>query len=273
MNTLTVAHYFKSTDDKLALYKSDPEDNSCEHCHEFDELVIVEQGHGLHIINGRPLYIQQGDIFYVQRGDHHFYDELGTLKLINILINPVAEFVFLRHTGSLLQRFSVRDASCYTWLAPEIRMQCNSLIDKIFSAQPLQVEQRESLFFQLVNTLLQAQSDVNHNNTRYKLHKLLNHLQENCFEEYDWNDLAKQFHLTPRTAFRHIKAATGMTPENYIKHLRLVSARVKVRETDMTITEIAFLCGFANSSHFSTLYKKVFSITPSEERKRAEMAG
>ncbi|MDU1063079.1 MAG: AraC family ligand binding domain-containing protein, partial [Leclercia adecarboxylata] len=127
MNTLTVAHYFKSTDDKLALYKSDPEDNSCEHCHEFDELVIVEQGHGLHIINGRPLYIQQGDIFYVQRGDHHFYDELGTLKLINILINPVAEFVFLQHTGSLLQRFSVRDASCYTWLAPEIRMQCNSL--------------------------------------------------------------------------------------------------------------------------------------------------
>lgn len=270
MNTLTIAHYFKSTQDKLALYKSDPEDNGCEHCHEFDELVIVEQGHGLHVINGRPLYIQQGDIFYVQRGDHHFYDELGTLKLINILINPMANFSYLSKMESLLQRFSVRDALCYTWLAPDARMQCNLLIDQIFSAQPLSEEHREALFFQLVSRLLQAQAEVHLNNTRYKLHKLLNHLQENCFQEYDWNALAKQFHLTPRTAFRHIKAATGMTPENYIKHLRLVSARVKVRETDMTITEIAFMCGFANSSHFSTLYKKVFSLTPSEERRRVE---
>lgn len=47
------------------MYASDPEDNSREHGHEFAELVIVEEGHGLHVINGRPLYIQQGDVFYV----------------------------------------------------------------------------------------------------------------------------------------------------------------------------------------------------------------
>ncbi|WP_227551138.1 AraC family ligand binding domain-containing protein, partial [Klebsiella pneumoniae] len=47
------------------------------------------EGHGLHVINGRPLYIQQGDVFYVQPGDVHYYDELGTLKLINVLINPL----------------------------------------------------------------------------------------------------------------------------------------------------------------------------------------
>jgi AraC family L-rhamnose operon regulatory protein RhaS len=59
MMTLTVEYYFTHPQDKLGMYASDPEDNSQEHGHEFAELVIVEEGHGLHVINGRPLYIQQ----------------------------------------------------------------------------------------------------------------------------------------------------------------------------------------------------------------------
>uniref|UniRef100_UPI00359F865A helix-turn-helix domain-containing protein n=1 Tax=Klebsiella variicola TaxID=244366 RepID=UPI00359F865A len=50
--------------------------------------------------------------------------------------------------------------------------------------------------------------------------------------------------------------------------MRLVSARVKLRETEMSITEVAYLCGFANSNHFTTLYKKVFGLTPSADRRR-----
>ncbi|STW39494.1 HTH-type transcriptional activator RhaS [Klebsiella pneumoniae] len=63
MMTLTVEYYFTHPQDKLGMYASDPEDNSQEHGHEFAELVIVEEGHGLHVINGRPLYIQQGTYF------------------------------------------------------------------------------------------------------------------------------------------------------------------------------------------------------------------
>ena len=42
MNHLKIITYFNSELDKLALYKSDPEGNSFEHNHEFDELVIFE---------------------------------------------------------------------------------------------------------------------------------------------------------------------------------------------------------------------------------------
>ncbi len=36
----------------------------------------------------------------------------------------------------------------------------------------------------------------------------------------------------------------------------------------MTITEVAYLCGFANSNHFTTLYKKCLALTPSADRRR-----
>jgi len=35
----------------------------------------------------------------------------------------------------------------------------------------------------------------------------------------------------------------------------------------MTVTEIAFMCGFTNSNYFTTLYKKTFGVTPSDDRR------
>ncbi|EMY7924537.1 MULTISPECIES: helix-turn-helix domain-containing protein [Klebsiella] len=275
MMTLTIDSYFSNPLAKLAIYASDPEDNNREHGHEFAELVIVEQGHGLHVINGRPLYIQQGDVFYVSPGDTHYYDELGTLKLINLLINPQVDFIYLRELAPLLQNFAATDSSRYGWLSQATRQQCKLLIEKICSAEYQQTKNnalREATFFQLITLIQRAESEVEYSTTKYKLHKLLTWLQEHCFEEHNWPQLAEQFHLTSRTAFRHIKEATGLTPDNYVKRLRLVSARVKLRETEMTITEIAFLCGFANSNHFTTLYKKVFGLTPSDDRRRQHLA-
>lgn len=272
MNKLEVSKYFPNEQTKLSLYRSDPEDNNCEHSHSFQELVIVEEGHGLHVINGKPIFIQQGDVFFISVNDVHFYDELGTLKLINILINPQVQFVYLTQIEGLLNCIAGSCAANYGWLTPETKMLCKRLIADIFRDEMSTTGNqalKESLFFNLVTTILYAQSQAEYSNTRYKLHKLLSHLQENCFNEIDWQQLANQFHLTQRTASRHIKEVTGLTPENYLKRLRLVSARVKLKETDMTITEVAFLCGFANSNHFTTSYKKVFGVTPSAERKRS----
>lgn len=102
--------YFHAITDKLAIYSSDPEDNNKEHCHEFDELVIVKSGHGLHVINGQPLFIKTGDVFYVKNNEYHFYDELGTLKLINILINPDADFFFIKKHRAFITQTHVRFA-------------------------------------------------------------------------------------------------------------------------------------------------------------------
>lgn len=111
-------------------------------------------------------------------------------------------------------------------------------------------------FFKLITIIDQSQRQAQKNNTRYKLPLLLNHLQENCFDEYDWHTIAQHFHLTLRTMFRHIKQATGLALENDIKHLRLLSTRSKICECDMKITQIFIHCGFINSTHCTILYKK-----------------
>lgn len=63
MNNLTITMYFNADSDKLALYKSDPEDNGCEHTHEFDELVIVDRGMGCMLLMAGLCLYSRGMFF------------------------------------------------------------------------------------------------------------------------------------------------------------------------------------------------------------------
>lgn len=269
---LAAKEYFSSPSDKLAVYNSDPEDNNVEHSHEFDELVIVKSGHGLHVIHNQPLFIKNGDVFFVKKDEYHFYDELGTLKLINILINPEADFHFLKNIDQLLCRLTSNSLDDYAWLDNTALAQVIDIADTIFYKMMTMSHQKEklalqqeSLFLTLVTLILDHQHADNTSN-EHKINKILKYVQSDCFSDINWHALSEQYQVPLRTLFRQLKEKTGMTPDNYLKRLRLISARKKIRETDISITNIAFDCGFSNSNHFATAYKSVFGISPSTER-------
>lgn len=277
MYKLHIDEYFAHTSDQFSVYSSNPEDNDREHCHEFDELVMVENGHGLHILNGKPGYIQEGDVFYVHSGDFHFYDELGTLKLTNILINKRTDFKYLTNIDFILTKLQRHNSCQPGWINPEHRVQILSVTQHLAQEnvycenQELKRAHQESLFFQLLMSITQSTQHTSKSHTKFRTHQLISWLQENCFDEVDWCEIESRFLLTRRTIHRQIKETTGMTPGSFLKRLRLVSARAKIRETEESITSIAFDCGFANSNHFSTCYKEVFGHTPTQERSRMSL--
>lgn len=272
MYKLHIDEYFANSSDQFSVYTSNPEDNDREHCHEFDELVVVGNGHGLHVINGKPGYIQEGDVFYVRAGDFHFYDELGTLRLTNILINQTTGFQYLTNLGGILAQLQQHHSCQPGWINPEQRQQIFSIAHHLSDVkidgddEALSRAHQEALFFQLIMSITHSTRQTNRSHTKFRTYKMINWLQENCFEEVNWEDVESRFLLTRRTLHRQIKETTGMTPEGFVKRVRLVTARAKIRETEEQITAIAYECGFANSNHFSTCFKEMFGHTPSQER-------
>jgi AraC family L-rhamnose operon regulatory protein RhaS len=272
MYKLHLDEYFAKTSDRFSVYTSNPEDNDREHCHEFDELVMVDSGHGLHVLNGKLSYIQEGDVFYVRSGDFHFYDELGTLKLTNILINNTTEFKYLKNIGYILNQLQQHNSDQPGWLAPEQRQKVLSITHHLSKIninndnEELSRAHQEALFFQLIMSIIDSIQQVSKNHTKYRTYQLISWLQKNCLEEINWDDIESELLLTRRTIHRQIKDTTGMTPEGFLKRLRLVTARAKIRETDESITKISFDCGFTNSNHFSTCYKEAFGHTPTQDR-------
>jgi len=65
---------------------------------------------------------------------------------------------------------------------------------------------------------------------------------------------------------RRFKAATGQTPTAFYRSLRLRRARSLIEQTDLTISEITFACGFGCSSNFSRNFAREFGTTPTQRR-------
>ena len=69
---------------------------------------------------------------------------------------------------------------------------------------------------------------------------------------------------------RHIKAITGVTTQQYVMRIRLEHSRILLKdERQLTISEIAYKCGFEDATSFSRAFRRTFEITPSQYREQA----
>ncbi|MEL6973268.1 MAG: response regulator, partial [Bacteroidota bacterium] len=85
-------------------------------------------------------------------------------------------------------------------------------------------------------------------------------------EEFSVEAMAKQLHLSRVQLFRKIKALTDLTPTLLIRQVRLQKAQQLLRESDQSISEIAYACGFKDPAYFSRVYKERFGRKPSDDR-------
>ena len=57
-------------------------------------------------------------------------------------------------------------------------------------------------------------------------------------------------------------AATGMTPHRYLLSRRIERARRLLAETNMSIAQIAYLCGFSSQAHLTIAFRRLVGHTP-----------
>nr|WP_184259805.1 helix-turn-helix domain-containing protein [Rhodopseudomonas rhenobacensis] len=83
--------------------------------------------------------------------------------------------------------------------------------------------------------------------------------------------LATAADVNIRTLFKHCKAAWGVTPNEYIKNVRLTHARAMLQMADKSTTVLgtALKCCFQNQGHFARDYRLAFGERPSETLERA----
>ena len=63
---------------------------------------------------------------------------------------------------------------------------------------------------------------------------------------------------------RKLKEMTGVPTSEFLRNIRLNEAARLIREHKINITQVSYMVGFANNSHFSTAFKKYFGMSPTE---------
>lgn len=79
--------------------------------------------------------------------------------------------------------------------------------------------------------------------------------------------LARQVRLSPRHFARAFKQTFGQPPHQYQLWRRIERAKTLLGKRDMSITEIALALGFADTSAFSTTFRRFTGATPSSYRR------
>jgi transcriptional regulator GlxA family with amidase domain len=81
-------------------------------------------------------------------------------------------------------------------------------------------------------------------------------------------EMAREAGMEERTFQRRFKAATGMTPVEYVQHLRVGKARELLEFTRRTVDQIAWAVGYEDAAAFRKLFQRIIGLSPHEYRQR-----
>ena len=75
-------------------------------------------------------------------------------------------------------------------------------------------------------------------------------------------DVAKKINMAESAFSRYFKSKTGINFIDSLIHIRLGHASRLLIDTNMSVAEIAYECGFNNISNFNRIFKKKKGCTP-----------
>ncbi|EFO1377556.1 HTH-type transcriptional activator RhaS [Escherichia coli] len=259
---MTVLHsvdFFPSGNASVAIEPRLPQADFPEHHHDFHEIVIVEHGTGIHVFNGQPYTITGGTVCFVRDHDRHLYEHTDNLCLTNVLYRSPDRFQFLAGLNQLLPQELDGQYPSHWRVNHSVLQQVRQLVAQMEQQEGENdlpsTASREILFMQLLLLLRKSSLQENLENSASRLNLLLAWLEDHFADEVNWDAVAEQFSLSLRTLHRQLKQQTG-----------LMKARHLLRHSEASVTDIAYRCGFSDSNHFSTLFRREFNWSPRDIR-------
>ncbi|WP_124981187.1 AraC family transcriptional regulator [Nonlabens xiamenensis] len=94
--------------------------------------------------------------------------------------------------------------------------------------------------------------------------KVYDYVQKNYHQKITLNEISELVNMSPVSFNRFIKKRTGRTFVAFVNNIRISHATRLLLETDLSIGEISYKCGFNNVANFNRVFKKEKNCTPSE---------
>lgn len=95
--------------------------------------------------------------------------------------------------------------------------------------------------------------------------KLLQAIERNISnQEYTIDQMAADVALSRSNLYRRMQAMLGITPNDFLRNVRLKHAAKLLTETEMPVSKISLAVGFNSPRYFSQYFRKMFGMTPSE---------
>ena len=253
--------------------------------YDFLEIAIVANGEGFYKTETASYPIRQGDVFLIPKNHAHAYSSSQEIKVNSILLRN--NLVFQAFPEILTEPA----LCCFRDLEPRFRKN-----DNFQNHLRLSEEELKTLltFWEFMNQENTLQSEHSSNVLWALLHCFLVHLcryfgkhagnrGQKLMKLADVMKYIEQHYSAPisckelvklagqnRLAFNDLfQQATGHAPREYILLFRLTKAKERLRNTTMSIKEIAADCGFCDAGYFCQQFKKRCALSPRQYREES----
>jgi AraC-like DNA-binding protein len=227
-------------------------------------LEYVLEGTGTIIHNGHKYTASAGEMYLLHKGAQHQYysskeapwvkiwmNLKGTLMEHLLEVYPIERIVY-PGDGQILDCFHSFHLELTSGKSPqEIQKACALLLHGIISAA----------YFGTLS-LQQQEPD--------EALKIKRYLDQHVLDSVTLEDLCRHFFKSKAQIIRQFKKKYGITPYAYLLDIKLQYAKKLLSHTNVSIKEIAARLQFADEHYFSTYFRQVEKVSPSQYRSNSQ---
>ena len=253
------------------------------HRHEFNELVMITQGHGRHLTDNDDYVLEAGDVFLLRGQMQHGYVDVEGMGLINILFKPRELGLSLADLGDtpgyqllfrieprLRQQARFRDRLHLTTeqLAEAIRLVAQ-LEQELRAGAPGYRFTARAHLMQLIAYLARCYAHPKRplNQPLLRLGEVLSYIDRHYSEPITIPQLLRVAHMSQSTLMRTFQRVFQHAPIDYLIRVRIQKARELLADQEQRITDVALACGFNDSNYFTRQFRRVSGQSPRDYRR------
>jgi YesN/AraC family two-component response regulator len=262
-------------------------------------IIFIEEGTGIININGKSTVFMSPSLFCLNESEVVTLEKGCNLKAQEIFFKPelINNTLTLEYIKTGLNNLTISEYQDYFYIQPfvsrdnsftgnfEIGTIMTKRISHLFQLLKTEVTNFSSLywpcrtrsFFLEILFLIQytytdpkVESSMQLSYNSPDLNEMILYLHTNYYKKITIKQLTDLFHINRTTLSNKFSTATGMSIIDYLVNLRIKVASMLLRDTHLSISEVACRVGFNNNTYFLRTYKKHVGCSPSEYRKKAD---
>jgi AraC family transcriptional regulator len=101
-----------------------------------------------------------------------------------------------------------------------------------------------------------------------QLERVIDYMKANLTEDLSILDLATLTSMSESHFSRSFKRSVGIAPYQYLMQQRMERAKQLLKQQEISISDIALDCGFANQTHLTKVFRQITGMTPKAYQKR-----
>ena len=114
--------------------------------------------------------------------------------------------------------------------------------------------------------------NIEHFSDNIRVRTAIQYIYDNIAFPISANDVSNHIMISTRQLNRILKSTHGVSINRLINNIRISVAKQHITTTDLSLSQIALLCGYNSPTHFNLTFKKITGLTPKLYRQKTRPA-